>query len=125
ALRDGVPLHHPRHRARPPLLRPPDRPAAWADHRGGRGRYRDPQLARGLHAPADRSGMTTMSEPAIKPYAASGVDRTSFLNAMSRVAMTVNIVTTDGVAGRDGLVVSAMAPVSVDMERPTLLICVN
>ncbi len=61
----------------------------------------------------------------MKPHMAPGVDRASFLDAMSRVAMTVNIVTTDGVAGRDGLVVSAMAPVSVDMERPTLLICVN
>lgn len=69
--------------------------------------------------------MTAMSEPAFHQKLASSVDRASFLDAMSRVAMTVNIVTTGGVAGRDGLVVSAMAPVSVDMERPTLLICVN
>lgn len=56
---------------------------------------------------------------------APGVDRANFLEGMSRVAMAVSIVTTDGAAGQDGLVVSAMAPVSADMERPTLLICVN
>lgn len=52
-------------------------------------------------------------------------DRASFLEGMSRVTMAVSIVTTDGAAGRDGMVVTAMSPVSADMERPTLLICVK
>jgi len=53
------------------------------------------------------------------------VDRTSFLEGMSRVAMAVSIVTTDGIAGRDGLVVTAMTPVAADMERPMLLTCIK
>jgi len=69
---------------------------------------------------------TVLSHPSSPSAdAVPGVDRSSFLEAMSRIAMTVNIVTTDGAAGRDGLVVSAMAPVSADMERPSLLICVK
>ena len=42
---------------------------------------------------------------------------------MSRAATTVNVVTTDGPAGRAGVTVSAMASVSADTERPTLLVC--
>jgi len=53
------------------------------------------------------------------------VDRAAFLEAMSRVAATVNIVTTDGPAGRDGMAITAMVPVSADMAQPTLLVCVN
>lgn len=49
--------------------------------------------------------------------------RTGFIDAMSRVATSVTIVTTDGEAGRFGLTVSAM--VSVSADPPTLLICVN
>ncbi len=51
--------------------------------------------------------------------------RTSFLSAMSRAATTVSVVTTDGPAGRFGVTVSAMASVSADGERPTLLVCVH
>jgi flavin reductase (DIM6/NTAB) family NADH-FMN oxidoreductase RutF len=46
-----------------------------------------------------------------------------FLAGMGRAACTVNIVTTDGPAGRAGVTVSAMA--SVSMEGPTLLVCVH
>lgn len=53
------------------------------------------------------------------------VGRRDFLEGMSRVATAVSIVTTDGAAGRDGMVVTAMSPVSADTERPTLLICVK
>lgn len=49
--------------------------------------------------------------------------RDRFLEGMSNAASTVNIVTTDGVAGRAGLTVSAMSSVSAD--PPSLLICVN
>lgn len=44
---------------------------------------------------------------------------------MSRAACTVNIVTTDGNAGRAGVTVSAMSPVSADTDKPTLLVCVH
>ena len=51
--------------------------------------------------------------------------RTRFLTAMSHAACTVNIVTTDGPAGRAGVTVSAMASVSADSSLPTLLVCVH
>lgn len=51
--------------------------------------------------------------------------RSRFVEAMSRVASTVNVVTTDGPAGRHGVTVSAMSSVSADGDRPTILICVN
>ena len=40
-------------------------------------------------------------------------------------ATTVNVVTTDGDAGRAGVTVSAMSSVSADTQRPTLLVCIN
>ncbi len=51
--------------------------------------------------------------------------RSDFLDAMSLAASTVTIVSTDGVAGRAGLTVSAMASVSADMARPALLVCIH
>ncbi len=49
--------------------------------------------------------------------------RQDFVDAM-RVAVTgVNLVTTDGLAGRFGLTISAMC--SVSAEPPTLLACIN
>jgi len=57
--------------------------------------------------------------------AETGALRQTFLDAMSRVASTVNVVTTDGPAGRAGVTVSAMASVSADTPAPSLLICVN
>lgn len=51
--------------------------------------------------------------------------RQDFLTGMSCAACTVNIVTTDGPAGRAGVTVSAMASVSADTPKPTLLICVH
>lgn len=64
----------------------------------------------------------TRHAPAI---AASADLRDSFLQAMGRVACTVNIVATDGPAGRSGATVSAMASVSADGEAPTLLVCLH
>lgn len=51
--------------------------------------------------------------------------RAQFLRGMSRAAFCVNIVTTDGPAGRAGVTVSAMSSVSADGDRPTLLVCVH
>ena len=51
--------------------------------------------------------------------------RTRFLNGMSHAACTVNVVTTDGPAGRAGVTVSAMSSVSADTDKPTLLVCVH
>lgn len=51
--------------------------------------------------------------------------RQNFLNGMSHAASTVNVVTTDGDAGRAGVTVSAMSSVSADTPKPTLLVCVH
>jgi flavin reductase (DIM6/NTAB) family NADH-FMN oxidoreductase RutF len=51
--------------------------------------------------------------------------RRRFLAGMSNAACTVNVVTTDGPAGRFGLTVSAMASVSADTPKPTLLVCAH
>src|SRR5580698_8112099 len=65
-----------------------------------------------------RAGSGTMSEtdPAL---------RQQFLVGMSHAACTVNVVTTDGVAGRHGVTVSAMVSVSADTPQPTLLVCIH
>ena len=49
--------------------------------------------------------------------------RDQFLEAMSRAATSVSVVTTDGPGGRAGVTVSAMCSVSAD--RPSLLVCVH
>ena len=51
--------------------------------------------------------------------------RQQFLNGMSRAAATVNIVTTDGQAGRAGVTVSAMSSVSADARSPVILVCLH
>lgn len=55
--------------------------------------------------------------------------RARFLEGMSRAAATVNVVTTDGEAGRAGVTVSAMSSVSADGDGagggPTMLVCVH
>jgi flavin reductase (DIM6/NTAB) family NADH-FMN oxidoreductase RutF len=51
--------------------------------------------------------------------------RQLFLEGMSHAAATVNIVTTDGPAGRYGVTVSAMSSVSADSAKPSLLVCVH
>jgi flavin reductase len=44
---------------------------------------------------------------------------------MSRAAFCVNVVTTNGPAGRAGVTVSAMASVSADGNGPTVLVCIH
>ncbi|PWJ19183.1 flavin reductase family protein [Jannaschia seohaensis] len=51
--------------------------------------------------------------------------RDRFIQAMSRAAATVSVVTTDGPAGRAGVTVSAMTSVSADGDAPTMLVCIN
>lgn len=51
--------------------------------------------------------------------------RRRFLSGMSQAACTVNVVTTDGPAGRAGVTVSAMSSVSADTPKPALLVCVH
>jgi len=48
-----------------------------------------------------------------------------FIEAMSRAASSVSVVTTDGPAGRTGVTVSALSSVSADGPSPQLLICVH
>jgi flavin reductase (DIM6/NTAB) family NADH-FMN oxidoreductase RutF len=58
----------------------------------------------------------------------AGIDsalRGRFLLGMSHAACTVNVVTTDGPAGRHGVTVSAMVSVSADTPQPTLLVCIH
>lgn len=49
--------------------------------------------------------------------------RTRFIEAMGTHASSVNVVTTDGHAGKLGLTASAFSSVSAD--PPTLLVCIN
>ncbi len=66
--------------------------------------------------------MTQTSIPVGKPDPEL---KQKFLLGMSHAAATVNIVTTDGPAGRFGVTVSAMSSVSADTQHPTMLVCVN
>lgn len=50
-------------------------------------------------------------------------DQIAFREGMSRMGAAVNLVTTDGPAGRHGLVASAVC--SVTDSPPTVLVCVN
>jgi flavin reductase (DIM6/NTAB) family NADH-FMN oxidoreductase RutF/DNA-binding transcriptional LysR family regulator len=70
------------------------------------------------------SDLTETQEPA-PPTAADRALRQQFLHGMSFAASTVNVVTTDGVAGRHGVTVSAMVSVSADTPQPTLLVCIH
>ena len=51
------------------------------------------------------------------------MDKHTFISAMRRVAQSVTVVTTDGIAGRHGATVSAFCSVSAD--PPTALVCLN
>lgn len=61
----------------------------------------------------------------MQPPTSNPVLRERFLAGMASAAATVNVVTTDGPAGRHGVTVSAMSSVSADTEQPTLLVCVH
>ncbi|MBD8213990.1 NADH-dependent FMN reductase RutF [Erwinia persicina] len=63
-----------------------------------------------------------LSTPAAETLPAS-VDKRQFRNAMARLGAAVNIITTDGPAGRAGFTASAVC--SVTDTPPTLLVCLN
>jgi len=54
---------------------------------------------------------------------AFGVSKEAFRDAMARLGAAVNVIATDGPAGRRGFTASAVC--SVTDEPPTLLVCVN
>jgi flavin reductase len=64
-----------------------------------------------------------MSVDTLMPEVVSGVEKQSFRNAMARLGAAVNIITTDGPAGRAGFTASAVC--SVTDSPPTLLVCLN
>ncbi|EIC84738.1 pyrimidine utilization flavin reductase protein F [Serratia sp. M24T3] len=53
----------------------------------------------------------------------AGVEKQAFRDAMSHLGSAVNIITTDGKAGRAGFTASAVC--SVTDTPPTLLVCLN
>ena len=68
--------------------------------------------------------VATMSDPT-HPDPVAATLRQRFLEGMSLVAATVNVITTDGEAGRAGTTATAMSSVSADTPNPTLLVCIN
>ncbi|MCQ4092874.1 pyrimidine utilization flavin reductase protein F [Erwinia persicina] len=63
----------------------------------------------------------TLAIPPATPV--SGVEKPLFRDAMARLGAAVNIITTDGPAGRAGFTASAVC--SVTDTPPTLLVCLN
>jgi len=59
----------------------------------------------------------------LPPGAPSSLPKADYRNAMARLGAAVNIITTDGPAGRAGFTASAVC--SVTDEPPTLLVCLN
>jgi flavin reductase len=57
------------------------------------------------------------------PMTISSVSRIEFRDAMARVCSPVNVITTNGSAGRGGFTATAMC--SVTDEPPSLLVCMN
>ncbi|MCG5078955.1 flavin reductase [Paraburkholderia tagetis] len=51
------------------------------------------------------------------------VERQDFRNAMAQLGAAVNVITTDGAAGRAGMTASAVC--SVTDEPPTVAVCIN
>jgi len=71
-----------------------------------------------------------MTEPEMKTAAipanatiSAGDNQARFKDAMSRVAATVHVVTTDGKAGLGGITASAVT--SITIEPPMMLFCIN
>lgn len=51
------------------------------------------------------------------------LERQDFRNAMAQLGAAVNVITTDGAAGRSGMTASAVC--SVTDDPPTLAVCIN
>lgn len=67
--------------------------------------------------------LPTDSLPASSALRSVAVDKQDFRDAMARLGSAVNIITTDGPAGRAGFTASAVC--SVTDTPPTLLVCLN
>jgi flavin reductase len=67
---------------------------------------------------ADADGLAARRAVPVEP-----LDKHTFRNAMSCLGAAVNIITTDGPAGRAGFTASAVC--SVTDTPPTLLVCLN
>ena len=62
-----------------------------------------------------------MSLATLSPAVTSGVEKQDFRNAMARLGAAVNIITTDGPAGRAGFTASAVCSVT---DTPQTCWCV-
>lgn len=58
-----------------------------------------------------------------RDFPAAALPRGDYRNAMARLGAAVNVITTDGPAGRSGFTASAVC--SVTDEPPMLLVCLN
>lgn len=67
--------------------------------------------------------MPEVMNPLMTDVPLSGVEKQPFRDAMARLGAAVNIITTDGPAGRAGFTASAVC--SVTDTPPTLLVCLN
>ncbi len=67
--------------------------------------------------------LPTDSLPVSSALRSVAVDKQDFRDAMARLGSAVNIITTDGPAGRAGFTASAVC--SVTDTPPTLLVCLN
>lgn len=76
--------------------------------------FQNPQLVHDLYTRKDDRDMNDIPQQISTP---------AFRNAMSLLGAAVNIVTTDGPAGRHGITASAVC--SVTDAPPTVLVCVN
>jgi flavin reductase len=78
---------------------------------------------RTVTSPASQQMSQPIATPATHTPAALSAHQQSFRNAMSNLAAAVNIISTDGDAGRAGFTASAVC--SVTDTPPTLLVCLN
>ncbi|SEU00598.1 NADH-dependent FMN reductase RutF [Variovorax sp. OV084] len=72
-----------------------------------------------LNAMASHAASSSSNPAGLLP----SLEKADYRNAMARLGAAVNIITTDGPAGRAGFTASAVC--SVTDEPPTLLVCLN
>ena len=73
--------------------------------------------------PEPEQGLEMMSAATRMPDLVHALSKEAFREGMSRLGAAVNIITTDGPAGRAGFTASAVC--SVTDSPPTLLVCLN
>jgi flavin reductase len=67
--------------------------------------------------------LATQTAPSLVPPLTNTVDKKAYRDGMSYLAAAVNVITSDGPAGRCGFTASAVC--SVTDSPPTLLVCLN